>query len=152
MVRTSRPFGKTRRWNRQRKSRPVDPTSRGYRRNIGIIFANSQVKGLFLWANAASRRPGPSKNSTTPALLCATTNGQQLAYVYFEDEPGRRFRRPSCSAKATVGAATVWRAMLVWSSPLILLGVGTRSGKMLRLPCGTAVLKPENFPIFVHYG
>jgi hypothetical protein len=35
---------------------------------------------------AASRRLGPSKNSTTPVLLCA----KQLAYVYYESEPGRR--------------------------------------------------------------
>jgi hypothetical protein len=26
----------------------------------------------------------------TPAMSCATTTGKQLAYVYFEDEPGRR--------------------------------------------------------------
>ena len=28
--------------------------------------------------------------ANTPALSCATINGQQLAYVYFEDEPSRR--------------------------------------------------------------
>ena len=39
--------------------------------------------------NAASRRLGLSRNWTV-ASLSATANGQQLAYVYFEDEPGRR--------------------------------------------------------------
>jgi hypothetical protein len=39
--------------------------------------------------NAASRRPGPSRTSTQ-LLSSATHNGQALAYVYFENEPGRR--------------------------------------------------------------
>jgi len=39
--------------------------------------------------HAASRRPGLSKNKKR-ALSCATNDSQQLAYVYFEDEPGRR--------------------------------------------------------------
>jgi len=39
---------------------------------------------------AASRRRGPSKNSTTPASSCATTMGSSSFMVYFEDEPGRR--------------------------------------------------------------
>src|SRR5262249_36754949 len=34
-------------------------------------------------------RRGPSRN-WTPALSVRDHNGQQLAYVYFEDEPGRR--------------------------------------------------------------
>ena len=34
---------------------------------------------------ASSRRPGPSTASSS-----ATANGQALAYVYFEEEPGRR--------------------------------------------------------------
>ena len=38
---------------------------------------------------AASRRRGQSRN-WTPASLSATATGQALAYVYFEDEPGRR--------------------------------------------------------------
>src|SRR6516225_10460590 len=38
--------------------------------------------------NAGSRRRGLSKNSK-PASLC-DHDGQKLAYVYFEDEPGRR--------------------------------------------------------------
>ena len=33
--------------------------------------------------------PGLSKNKKR-ALSCATNDSQQLAYVYFEDEPGRR--------------------------------------------------------------
>ena len=37
---------------------------------------------------AASRRPGLSRN-WTPATSC-DHDGQQLAYVYFEEEPGRR--------------------------------------------------------------
>jgi hypothetical protein len=38
---------------------------------------------------AVSRRLGPSK-SWTPASYVRDHNGQALAYVYFEDEPGRR--------------------------------------------------------------
>ena len=34
-------------------------------------------------------RPGPSKRPT-PASSFATANRQALAFVYFEDEPGRR--------------------------------------------------------------
>jgi hypothetical protein len=38
---------------------------------------------------AASRRPGLSRNKT-PASSCRDHNGQRLAYVYYENEPGRR--------------------------------------------------------------
>jgi hypothetical protein len=57
-------------------------------------------------------------------------DGQQLAYVYFEDEPGRRSAAKLLSKDEARRRSS--GAMLVWSSPLILLGVGTRSGKMLR--------------------
>jgi len=36
------------------------------------------------------------------ASWCATTKGQQLAYVYFEDEPGRR-SAAKCSARMRLG-------------------------------------------------
>ncbi len=39
---------------------------------------------------AASRHPGRSKSTTTPASSSRNHNGQALAYVYFELEPGRR--------------------------------------------------------------
>jgi hypothetical protein len=39
---------------------------------------------------ATSRRRGLSRNTTTAALWCGDHSGQSLAYVYFEDEPGRR--------------------------------------------------------------
>jgi hypothetical protein len=39
---------------------------------------------------AASHRLGSSRSTTTPASSSATAPGQALAYVYFEDEPGRR--------------------------------------------------------------
>jgi hypothetical protein len=38
---------------------------------------------------AASRRPGPSRRRTLVSLV-RDANGQAFAYVYFEDEPGRR--------------------------------------------------------------
>ena len=38
---------------------------------------------------AASRRPGPSRTRTAISS-CVTTTGQAVAYVYFEEEPGRR--------------------------------------------------------------
>jgi hypothetical protein len=37
---------------------------------------------------AASRRRGQSRNS--PPVVVRDHSGQALAYVYFEDEPGRR--------------------------------------------------------------
>jgi len=37
---------------------------------------------------ATSRRPGLSKNKT--CFVVSDSNGQKLAYVYFEDEPGRQ--------------------------------------------------------------
>jgi hypothetical protein len=45
---------------------------------------------------AVSRRLGPSK-SWTPASYVRDHNGQALAYVYFEDEPGRRSAAKSLS-------------------------------------------------------
>jgi hypothetical protein len=39
--------------------------------------------------HTASRRPGPSKEQAV-CFVVRDQNGQQLAYVYFEDEPGRR--------------------------------------------------------------
>jgi hypothetical protein len=48
------------------------------------------VAGAYHPPRAASRRPGRSIRRTTPASSSATRNGQKLAYVYFEDEPGRR--------------------------------------------------------------
>jgi hypothetical protein len=38
---------------------------------------------------AAFRRPGPLKNKTH-CFVVRDHNGQQLAFVYFENEPGRR--------------------------------------------------------------
>ena len=48
----------------------------------------SAEAGFFRRHRAASRRPGQSKNST-PCYVVRDHNGQQLACVYFEDEPGR---------------------------------------------------------------
>jgi hypothetical protein len=39
----------------------------------------------------ASRRPGPEYNDA--CFTVRDNNGQQLAYVYFENEPGRRWAR-----------------------------------------------------------
>jgi hypothetical protein len=44
----------------------------------------------------AACRLGLSSNKP-PALSCATARGQQLAYVYFEDEPGRQSAAKSLS-------------------------------------------------------
>jgi hypothetical protein len=44
---------------------------------------------LQLCPPAASRRPGLSGNTTTPAFIVRDYNGQALAYIYFEDERGR---------------------------------------------------------------
>jgi hypothetical protein len=41
------------------------------------------------WRNAASRRPG-SVEDIGAAFVVTDSTGQKLAYVYFEDEPGRR--------------------------------------------------------------
>jgi hypothetical protein len=38
---------------------------------------------------AASRRPGPSRNWRL-GFIVKNSTGQKLAYVYFEDEPGRQ--------------------------------------------------------------
>ncbi len=51
-------------------------------------------RGALACPPAASRRPGPSR-SPTPKLdrqcfIVRDANGHALAYVYFEDEPGRR--------------------------------------------------------------
>ena len=55
------------------------------------LFHNSCIgRGwVFRRHRAASRRPGQSKNST-PRYVVRDHNGQQLACLYFEDEPGRR--------------------------------------------------------------
>jgi hypothetical protein len=57
-------------------------------RGFGVCPA-SQIDsrlGSALETSAASRRPGPSKNGS----LVSWCNGQALAFVYFEEEPGRR--------------------------------------------------------------
>jgi hypothetical protein len=41
------------------------------------------------WKRAASRRPGPPRRRPKPATS-SDANGQALAYVYYEQEPGRR--------------------------------------------------------------
>jgi len=60
--------------------------------NAFTTFACQRTYKLNDWLiaecpHAASRRPGRSRNTTT---LVRDSNGQQLAYVYFEVEPGRR--------------------------------------------------------------
>jgi hypothetical protein len=48
------------------------------------------IQSAAWWRRATSRHLGLSKNTTTPASIVRYHNGQQLAYVHFEDEPGRR--------------------------------------------------------------
>jgi hypothetical protein len=40
--------------------------------------------------NAASHHHGQLKNSTTPCFIVKDSAGQKLAFVYFEEELGRR--------------------------------------------------------------
>jgi len=40
--------------------------------------------------HAASRHPGTVEEYNDACFIVRDHNGQQLAYVYFEDEPGRR--------------------------------------------------------------
>jgi len=67
------------------------PTGWSTRRQQLLIedFALAAEKEVSGHLARRSRRPGQSSN-WTPAFPCGTTNRQQLAYVYYEDEPGRR--------------------------------------------------------------
>jgi hypothetical protein len=71
---------------------------RDFRAFLAAAFSTTHASaeaGFFRRHRAASRRPGQSKNST-PCYVVRDHSGQQLACVYFEDEP-RGDRRPSCS-------------------------------------------------------
>jgi hypothetical protein len=66
--------------------------------NLGAKDVKGISEPVGLWAavrqsydgcpSAASRRPGPSRRP--PCFIVCDANGQALAYVYFEEEPGRR--------------------------------------------------------------
>jgi len=48
--------------------------------------------------NTSRRFPSPwSIDELEACFVVIDSAGQKLAYVYFEEEPGRRDRRPSCS-------------------------------------------------------
>jgi hypothetical protein len=48
-------------------------------------------------------------NNRKPASWCATHTGQQLAYVYFEDEPGRE-QHPTLTLAEAMDALW-WRGL-----------------------------------------
>src|SRR5215469_5939149 len=91
---------------RRTDSWAVGPITAGavpLRPDLKNITASS---GIFTALNHNDRtqiyRPGQSRNKT-PALLSATTTANRLAYVYFEDEPGRPSHVPGRSIKLTSG-------------------------------------------------
>jgi hypothetical protein len=71
----------------------VVPVTRATYRSAGLAETQTLGESFFVAADCDVRSPLPPPRSVeelTPALSCATHGGQKLAYVYFEDEPGRR--------------------------------------------------------------
>jgi hypothetical protein len=66
---------------------PVSPPS--YKLSRGSCLCVEHSLSLQCQPRAASRRLGPPRKPT-PASSSAITTGRRLAYVYCEDEPGRR--------------------------------------------------------------
>jgi hypothetical protein len=71
--------------NKHRRRRPASGDGSG----TGITGFASASEHKVTTPPAASRRPGPSRNGPA-CFVVRDHNGQALAYVYFEDEPGRR--------------------------------------------------------------
>jgi hypothetical protein len=52
-------------------------------------------------------------------FIVRDANGQQLAYVYFEEEPGRRFQRPSYLRKTRRGGLRSHKKLACCFSSLV---------------------------------
>jgi hypothetical protein len=65
---------------------PVSPPS--YKLSRGSCLCVEHSLSLQCQPRAASRRPGPFEE-TNACFIVRDANGQALAYVYFEEEPGR---------------------------------------------------------------
>ena len=65
---------------------------------------SASVASEFNWIFAASPRPGRFEESEA-CFIVRDANGQALAYVYFEDEPGRSARRHTRMTTTTLETA-----------------------------------------------
>jgi hypothetical protein len=67
---------------------------------VGLVRALlPRLSKLYSTMHNPRRFPPPWTVEERPACFVVVhANGQQLAYFYFKDEPGRRSERPSCSA------------------------------------------------------
>ena len=70
------------------------------RRTVDDFVRDMKVKQQHSTSDDIERKTSEGGQSSDK-----THNGQQLAYIYFEDEPGRRSARPSYSVRMKHGGS-----------------------------------------------